>query len=61
MQVVLGKAINYSLNEWHRLALYIESGMVMPDNNVVENAIRPFVVGRNWLFSCTFEGTSASA
>ena len=34
----------------------------MPDNNVVENAIRPFVIGRkNWLFSCTSEGARASA
>ena len=59
---LLGKAINYTLNQWHRLVLYTESGLVMPDNNVVENAIRPFVVGRkNWLFSCTPEGASASA
>jgi transposase len=35
---------------------------VGPDNNAVENAIRPFVVGRkNWLFSCTPEGARASA
>lgn len=59
---LLGKAINYTLNQWHRLVLYTESGLVMPDNNVVENAIRPFVVGRkNWLFSCTSEGAGASA
>ncbi len=59
---LLGKAINYTLNQWHRLILYTESGLVTPDNNVVENAIRPFVVGRkNWLFSCTPEGAHASA
>ena len=50
---LLGKAINYTLNQWHRLVLYTESGLIMPDNNVVGNAIRPFVVGRKkWLFSC---------
>ena len=32
------------------------------DNNLHENAIRPFVVGRkNWLFSVTPEGAKASA
>ena len=32
------------------------------DNNLVENAIRPFVVGRkNWLFSGSPEGARASA
>ncbi len=59
---LLGKAVNYTLNQWHRLILYTKSGLVMPDNNVVENAIRHFVVGRkNWLFSCTPQGASASA
>ena len=59
---LLGKAIAYTLNQWHRLIRYTEDGRVGPDNNVVENAIRPFVVGRkNWLFSCTPEGASASA
>ena len=59
---LLGKAISYTLNQWHRLIRYTESGFVKPDNNAVENAIRPFVVGRkNWLFSCTPEGAHASA
>lgn len=59
---LLGKAINYTLNQWPRLIKYTEDGRVGPDNNVVENAVRPFVVGRkNWLFSCTSEGASASA
>jgi transposase len=32
------------------------------DNNWIENAIRPFAVGRkNWLFSGNPEGASASA
>jgi len=34
----------------------------MPGNNVCENAIRPFVVGRrNWLFADTVAGANASA
>ena len=59
---LLGKAINYTLNQWNRLIWYTEDGRVCPDNNVVENAIRPFAIGRkNWLFNCTPEGASASA
>lgn len=59
---LLGKAINYTLSQWQRLFNYTKSGLVDPDNNAVENAIRPFVVGRkNWLFSCTPEGAHASA
>ncbi len=59
---LLGRAINYALNEWHRLIQYTASGIIKPDNNAVENAIRPFVVGRkNWLFSNTPQGAQASA
>ena len=32
------------------------------DNNLVENSVRPFVLGRkNWLFSGVPEGAEASA
>ena len=59
---LLGKAISYTLNQWHRLIRYTEDGRIAPDNNVVENALRPYVIGRkNWLFSCTPEGAIASA
>ena len=41
---------------------YIEDGHLTIDNNMAENSIRPFVVGRkNWLFSGTQEGAEASA
>lgn len=60
--MLLGKAVNYCLNQWSRLDNYIEDGHAGIDNNVVENAIRPFVLGRkNWLFSGTQEGARASA
>ena len=59
---LLGKAITYTLNQWHRLKGYIEDGSLDIDNNMAENSIRPFVVGRkNWLFSGTPEGAEASA
>ena len=59
---ILGKAIFYARNQWDRLTVYVEDGRLQPDNNLAENAIRPFVVGRkNWLFSATPEGAHASA
>ena len=59
---LLGIAVNYTLNQWHRLIVYLDHGEVTPDNNLAENAIRPFVVGRkNWLFSGNPEGAEASA
>jgi len=59
---LLGKAINYTLNQWSCLIRYTENGIIKPDNNDVENAIRPFVVGRkNWLFSNTPQGAHSSA
>ncbi len=61
-QGLLGKAVGYSLGQWERLERYPENGMLHPDNNLAENAIRPFVVGRkNWLFSATSRGAQASA
>jgi transposase len=61
-QGLLGKAISYTLNQWDRLIKYLEDGRLKPDNNLVENAIRPFVVGRkNWLFAGRPEGASASS
>jgi transposase len=58
----LGIAVNYILNEWANLERYISDGNIPIDNNLVENAIRPFVVGRkNWLFYDTPEGAYAGA
>ena len=59
---LLGIAINYALTNWPRLVVYLEDGILQPDNNVAENAIRPFVLGRkNWLFCGHPNGASASA
>ena len=61
-QSVLGKAINYSLNQWERLSNYTKCGYLKPDNNIVENAIRPFVLGRkNWLFAGSPKGAESSS
>jgi hypothetical protein len=41
-----GKALNYLHNEWPKLIRYLEDGRLEIDNNLAENAIRPFVLGR---------------
>jgi transposase len=61
-QGLLGKAVGYALDLWERLERYTEDGRLRPDNNLAENAIRPFVVGRkNWLFSGSPRGAETSA
>lgn len=58
----LGKAVHYALEYWPELARYVENGAWPIDNNVAENAIRPFVIGRKaWMFSDSQRGARASA
>lgn len=60
--LAFGKAVQYALGQWDRIEKYLEHELLTPDNNFVENAIRPFVMGRkNWLFSNTPLGAHASA
>ena len=44
-----GKALNYLNREWSKLIRYLNDGRLEIDNNGAENAIRPFVVGRNYV------------
>jgi len=61
-QSAVGKAIHYLKNEWDKLIRYTNDGRYLMDNNLAENAIRPFVIGRkNWLFSQSVKGVNASA
>ena len=61
-KTTLGKAVNYALKYWPELTRYTENGEWPIDNNVAENAIRPFVIGRkNWLFSNSQRGATGSA
>ncbi len=58
----LGDAIKYTLNQWPKLNVFLDHGFVKLDTNDVENAIRPFVIGRKaWLFSGSPEGAKANA
>lgn len=56
------EAIRYSLANWDYLNNYLNDGRIEIDNNLLENAIRPFALGRkNWLFSGSPEGAKAGA
>ena len=57
-----GQAIAYTFKEKDKLVRYLEAEFLTPDNNEIERAIRPFVIGRkNWIFSNTPRGAHASA
>ncbi len=61
-QTPMGKAMAYSLSRWNKLTTYINHPLLEIDNNLVENAIRPTVLGRkNYLFSGSHEGAERSA
>ena len=58
----LEEAVRYSLNQKQCLMAYLDHGEVPISNNLAENAIRPFTLGRkNWLFCDTPKGAEASA
>jgi len=47
----LGKAVKYALGQWEAVERYAEIAEAQIDNNSIENAMRPVVLGRkNWLF-----------
>lgn len=58
----LGEAFNYAFNHKEGLMTYLEDGHCSISNNLSENSIRPFTIGRkNWLFSGSPKGAAASA
>ena len=58
----LEEAVRYSLNQKQQLMAYLDNGEVPISNNLAENAIRPFTLGRkNWLFCDTPKGAETSA
>ena len=58
----MDKAVTYIQNRRSYLSTYLEDGRCSFSNNLSENAIRPFTVGRkNWLFCDTPNGAQASA
>jgi transposase len=61
-QSLTGKALVYLHGQWPKLVRVFDHGEVPLDTNLVENAIRPFAIGRkNWMFADTVHGAEASA
>lgn len=58
----LSKALHYTAAPWAKLTCYVHDGRLPIDNKSCENAIRPFVVGRNnCFFSDRVAGANANA
>jgi len=52
-----GQALNYTLGFWNELIVYLKDGRIPVDNNLVANAIRPFVVGKKTGYSPAVQRT----
>jgi hypothetical protein len=58
----LGLAFGYALNNWRALTRYTEDGILLPDNNRLESAIRPIAMGRKaYLFAAAERGGHVAA
>lgn len=58
----IARAIDYSLNRWVALVRFAGDGRLPPDNNHIENRIRPIALGRsNWLFAGSLRGGQRAA
>ena len=61
-QSKLTEAINYVLNHWEGLTLFLSDGRVEVDSNTVERSMRPIAMGRrNSLFSGSEGGAESWA
>ena len=59
---LLGEALHYLHGQWPKLVRFVDNGTWPLGSSPMENAIRPFVVGRrSWLFADTVGGANASA
>lgn len=55
-------AVGYALNNWHKFSAFLSHPDLPIDNNPMEQAIRPFTLGRkNWIFAGSPRGADASA
>jgi len=58
----IGKAIQYAINRWKNMGLFLVDGNIEIDNNLVENIIRPAAIGRkNYLFAGSHEAAQRTA
>ena len=49
-------AIDYALERWAGLTLFLEDGRLEPDTNIVERSIRPISIGKKNSLFCGDEG-----
>ncbi|MBQ0831852.1 MAG: transposase [Marinobacter sp.] len=47
-KTAIGKALIYLNRQWPKLTIFLTDGRIPLDNNPAENAIQPFVIGRNY-------------
>lgn len=58
----LKKALEYTLNQWDELSVFVTNGLLEADNNMIEREIRPIALGRkNYLFAGSHEGARWAA
>jgi transposase len=55
-QSTLVGAINYALERWPGLTLFLDDGRLEPDTNIVERSIRPISIGKKNSLFCGDEG-----
>ena len=55
-------AVRYMLKRWPGLTSYITDAKLRPDNNLIENQIRPLALGRkNYMFAANHQGAEYAA
>ena len=58
----IAQALNYTLNQWHKILVCFEDGALELDTNLVENMIRPTKLGmKNWMFFGSLEAGTNNA
>lgn len=58
----LAQAFGYTLRNWQALTRYTESGVLVPDNNLLESQMRPIAMGRKaYLFTAAARGGHVAA
>ncbi|MBK8504198.1 MAG: IS66 family transposase [Saprospiraceae bacterium] len=56
------RAVKYMLKRWDGLIEYTNNGILRPDNNLIENQIRPLALGRkNFMFAASHQGAEYAA
>ena len=62
VQSTTRNGLQYCINQEQFLRVFLSNGDVPMDNNLAEQAIRPFTIGRkNWVCANSIHGASASA